>query len=180
MALSKRLQRRFPALKKAIKSAQDKAKPGLLDKLDGWLRYAKYVFLIWIIVATVSAGVMVFRDYDPYATLLKFAELTLGPGLIILVITLVASFFVERPWCRYACPLGAINGIVSQASPFRLERNDALCTSCAICSKSCPVNLPVATSMKITSPECIGCLECVEACPRGGALELKVGLPFGK
>ena len=180
MALSVRLQRRFPHLKKAITSAQAKAKPGLLATLDRWLRYFKYIVLAWIVLATVSAGVMVFRDYDPYATLLKFSELTLGPGLIILVITLVASFFVERPWCRYACPLGAINGIVSQVSPFRLERNESLCTSCAICNKTCPVNLPVATSTKITSPECIGCLECVEACPRGGALELKLGLPFGK
>jgi polyferredoxin len=180
MALSVRLQRRFPQLKKAIKALQAKANPGLLAKLDGWLRYFKYIVLAWIILATVSAGVMVFRDYDPYATLLKFSELTLGPGLIILLITLVASFFVERPWCRYACPLGAINGLVSQVSPFRLERNESLCTSCAICNKSCPVNLPVATSKKITSPECIGCLECVEVCPRGGALELKVGLPFGR
>jgi polyferredoxin len=180
MALSIRLQRRFPRLKKAIKALQVKANPTLMAKLDGWLRYFKYVVLAWIVLATVSAGVMVFRDYDPYATLLKITELTLGPGLVILLITLVASFFVERPWCRYACPLGAINGIVSQISPFRLERNESLCTSCAICSKSCPVNLPVATSKKITSPECIGCLECVEACPRGGALELKLGLPFGK
>ena len=180
MALSAWLQRRFPQLKKVIKAAQAKARPGLLATLDRWLRYFKYVVLAWIVLATVSAGVMVFRDYDPYATLLKITEITLGPGLIILLVTLVASFFVERPWCRYACPLGAINGIVSQVSPFRLERNESLCTSCSICTRSCPVNLPVATSKKITSPECIGCLECVEACPRGGALELKLGLPFGK
>ena len=123
---------------------------------------------------------MVFRDYDPYAALLTIFEVSIGPAFIILLITVAASFFVERPWCRYACPLGAINGIVSQVSPIRLERNADLCTACGICTKSCPVDLPVATSQKITSPECIGCLECVEVCPRGGALELKVGLPFGK
>jgi polyferredoxin len=123
---------------------------------------------------------MVFRDYDPYATLLKIGELSLGPGLVILIITVVASLFVERPWCRYACPLGAINGIVAQVSPLRLERSESLCTGCAVCNKACPVDLPVATSKKITSAECIGCLECVEACPRGGALEMKLGLPFGR
>ncbi len=178
MALSAWLQRHVPLLKKAVKALQANAQP--LARLDGWLRYFKYVVLAWIVVATVSAGVMVFREYDPYATLLKITEVTLGPGLVILLITLVASFFVERPWCRYACPLAAINGIVSQVSPFRLERNESLCTSCSVCSTSCPVSLPVATSKKITSPECIGCLECVDVCPRGGALELKLGLPFGK
>jgi polyferredoxin len=172
------LQRRIPPLKKAVKTL--KANAGPLAKLDGYLRYLKYVVLAWIVVATVVAGVMVFRDYDPYATLLTITEASLGPGLIILLIVVIASFFVERPWCRYACPLGAINGIVSQVSPFRLERNELLCKGCAICNTSCPVNLPVATSKKITSPECIGCLECVDVCPRGGALELKLGLPFGK
>jgi polyferredoxin len=180
MAFSAWLQRRIPPLKKAVKAVQAKADPKLAARLDGWLRYFKYIVLAWIIAATAIAGVMVFRDYDPYATLLTIAEATLGPGLTILLITVVASFFVERPWCRYACPLGAINGIISQASPLRIERNEGLCTGCAICTKSCPVNLPVATSKKITSPECIGCLECVEVCPRGGALELKLGLPFGK
>jgi polyferredoxin len=178
MALSVRLQRRIPGLKRAIKAAERRATP--LAKLDHWLRYLKYVVLAWIILATISAGVMVFRDYDPYAALLTIFAASLGPGLIILAITVGASFFVERPWCRYACPLGAVNGIVSQISPIRLERNESLCTGCAICTKSCPVNLPVATEKKITSPDCIGCLECVDACPRGGALELKLGLPFGK
>jgi NAD-dependent dihydropyrimidine dehydrogenase PreA subunit len=37
----------------------------------------------------------------------------------------------------------------------------------------------VATATVITSVDCIGCLECVEGCPRPGALELRVGLPFG-
>jgi len=178
MAFSAWLQRRIPFLKKGLKALQTHAKP--LARLDGWLRYLKYVVLAWIVLATISAGVMVFRGYDPYATLLTITEASLGPGLIILLVVVVSSFFVERPWCRYACPLGAINGIVSQASPFRLERNESLCMGCSICDKACPVNLPVATSKKITSPECIGCLECVEVCPRGGALEMKVGLPFGK
>ena len=178
MALSERLQRRIPALKKAMKAAHAKAAP--LIRFDRYLRWLKYVVLAWIVMATITAGVMVFRDYDPYAALLTIFKASLGPGLIILGIVVVASFFVERPWCRYACPLGAINGIVSQVSPFRLERNECLCTGCSICTKSCPMKLPVATSKKITSPDCIGCLECVEVCPRGGALELKLGLPFGK
>jgi polyferredoxin len=178
MAFSAWLQRRIPPLKKAVKALKAHATP--LARLDHWLRYLKYLVLAWIVLATISAGVMVFRDYDPYATLLTITEATLGPGLVLLVITVVASFFVERPWCRYACPLGAINGIISQASALRIERTESLCSGCAICTKSCPVNLPVATAKKITSPDCIGCLECVEVCPRGGALELKFGLPFGK
>jgi Fe-S-cluster-containing hydrogenase component 2 len=39
------------------------------------------------------------------------------------------------------------------------------------------MGLPVATATRITSPDCNACLECVGACPRPGALELRVGLP---
>jgi NAD-dependent dihydropyrimidine dehydrogenase PreA subunit len=41
------------------------------------------------------------------------------------------------------------------------------------------MGLPVASSTVITSADCVGCLECIEACPRDGALELHIGSPVG-
>ena len=41
------------------------------------------------------------------------------------------------------------------------------------------MGIDVAKATVITSADCIGCLECVEACPRAGALELHLGLPVG-
>lgn len=41
------------------------------------------------------------------------------------------------------------------------------------------MGIDVAHAAKVTSKDCIGCLECVEACPRAGALELHAGLPVG-
>ena len=120
---------------------------------------------------------MVFRDVDPWSALLEVGAATIGLGTIVLVVTLVASFFVERAWCRYACPLGAATGIVSRFSPIRLERVEAACSSCGVCTTACPMGVEVATASRIVSQDCIGCLECVEACPRGGALELRAGLP---
>jgi len=93
----------------------------------------------------------------------------------------IAALFVERPWRRCACPLGAATGLVSKLSPFYLKREAEACKACAICTKACPVGLPVHTATTIKSADCIGCLECVDECPREGALELKLGVPlFGK
>ena len=75
-------------------------------------------------------NVEVFRDYDPWAALLTISEWSIGPGLFVLGIVLVASLFVERPWCRYACPLGAAGGLVSKLSPVFLQRNEAACKAC--------------------------------------------------
>jgi len=64
---------------------------------------------------------------------------------------------------------------------FALKRDASACTSCAICTKACPVGLPVHTATTIKHADCMSCLECVGECPREGALELKLGMPvFGK
>ena len=81
------------------------------------LRLLKYAVLVWAVTGAAIYGVMVFRDYDPWAALWNLTELSLGLGTVVLGVTLVASLFVERPWCRYACPLGAATGLVEQAQP---------------------------------------------------------------
>ena len=146
--------------------------------LDRYLRYVKYLVLVWAIGGSAYFGVMVFRDYDPWAALLNIVEFSFTPGILILMVTLIASFFVERPWCRYACPLGAVSGILGKVSPIYLQREESACTSCKLCSKACPMGVDVHTAKAIKNTDCITCLECVEACPRHGALEVKLGLPF--
>jgi polyferredoxin len=67
---------------------------------------------------------------------------------------------------------------VGKLSPFYLKREASACTNCAICSRACPMGLPVHKAETIKHADCVGCLDCVGECPREGALELKVGLPI--
>ena len=171
------VQRKVPAAFRGMRALRRRAAP--LAFLDRPLRFLKYAVLAWAIWGTAAFGVMVFREVDPWIALLDIGRESTGFGLLILGLTLVGALFVDRPWCRYACPLGAANGIVARFSPVRLERSEAACVDCNLCTKSCPMGLEVAKATVITSADCIGCLECVEACPRAGALELRVGLPVG-
>lgn len=175
--LSAFVQRTVPAAFRGMRALRRAAAP--LAILDRPLRFLKYGVLVWAIWGTAAFGVMVFRDVDPWIALLDIGRESTGFGLLVLGLTVVGALFVDRPWCRYACPLGAANGIVARFSPVRLERSAAACVDCNLCTKSCPMGLEVATATVITSADCIGCLECVEACPRAGALELHVGRPVG-
>ncbi len=175
-SFSSLVQKHLPGVRRAVRAL--KARGSRLAVLDRYLRFLKYAVLAWTLVGSAYYGFMVFRDVDPWAALWNLTELSLGPGAAVLALVLVASLFVERPWCRYACPLGAATGLLGRLSPFYLQRESQACKACAICSRACPMGLPVHAAMKITSPDCIGCLECVEACPREGALELKLGLPL--
>jgi polyferredoxin len=174
--LSSVLQKRLPTLRRGIKTL--KTRGARLAVLDRYLRSIKYLVLAWAVAGSAYFGYMVFRDYDPWSALLNIAEFSFTPGIVILAITLVASFFIERPWCRYACPLGAASGILGKVSPIYLKRQESACTSCKICTKACPMGLEVHTATTIKSVDCISCLECVDACPRDGALEVKLGLPL--
>ncbi len=173
------VQKRVKPIRKAVKML--KTKGARLAVLDRYLRFLKYGVLAWSVLGAAAYGFMVFRDVDPWAALWNLLELSLTAGTVILAIVLIASLFVERPWCRYACPLGAATGLVGKLSPFYLKREAAACTSCGICTKACPVGLPVHTATTIKHADCMSCLECVGECPREGALELKLGVPvFGK
>ena len=171
------LQKRFVPLRKFFRTLSQRGQP-IWAFLDKYLRFVKYGVLVWSLTGAAIYGVMVFKDYDPWSALITITEWTLTPGLVVLGVTLLGSLFVERPWCRYACPLGAASGLLGKLSPVYLKREADACTSCKICSKSCPMGLNVHSATTITSVDCISCLECVGDCPREGALEVKAALPF--
>ncbi len=148
-------------------------------KHDRFLRYGRYLILGMVVYQTISTVKLWFADWDPYRTLFGLGwlfEFNLAESWFayaVVIVILVASLFVERAWCRYACPLGGAISLLGNFSLLRIRRSDASCKGCSVCQTPCPVKLPVATADTISS-NCIGCLACVQACPRPGALELKV------
>jgi polyferredoxin len=171
------LQKRFVPVRKFFRSLSRRGQRTWAF-LDRYLRFLKYAVLVWAVTGAGVYGVMVFRDYDPWSALINIAEWSLTPGLVVLILSLVGSLFVERPWCRYACPLGAISGLLGKLSPVYVKRETSACTSCKICTKTCPMGLEVHTATVITSVDCVSCLECVGECPRQGAMEVKIGFPL--
>jgi polyferredoxin len=169
------VQRRVTPARRAVRAL--KSRGAWLAVLDRPLRFLKYGVLAWIVIGSAVYGYLVFRSVDPWAALWSLLEASLAVGTIVLGVVLVASLFVERPWCRYACPLGAAAGLLGALSPVYLKREAEACKACAVCTRACPMGLPVHTAKTIKSPDCIGCLECVDECPREGALGLKLGLP---
>jgi len=146
--------------------------------IDRWLMYLRYVVLIWVLYMTAITGKIMFADYDPYFALFNFwtGEVALI-GNIILLIVIAATLFVERPFCKYACPLGATLGIFNLFRIFAIKRNEETCTDCGACSRNCPMNIPVASSMAVRNHQCITCMQCTseQACPVDDTLELMTG-----
>ena len=164
-----------------------KKKITIPKNVDSKLRWIKYIVLIAILIGTAITGTLVFREYDPFVTFFHF-----GKGLFwdynaeeaalyaisgsILVIVLLAAIFIERAWCKYLCPLGAITAMFSKIGFTKISRNKKTCIDCKICDKNCPMNVDVSTVDEVKSAECIDCGICVNSCPKK-SLDIKT---FGK
>ncbi len=137
-------------------------------RLDNVLRYARYAVLAWVVYVTAASGTLIFAEYDPYFALFNFwtSEVAVG-GLIILGVTLVLSLFVERPWCKYACPYGAVLGLTNLFRVFQIKRAESTCKADGACSIMCPMNIPVDSVKTVRDHQCISCLECTSEaiCP---------------
>ena len=137
-------------------------------KLDSLLRYLRYAVLAWVVYVTAVSGTLMFAEYDPYFALFNFwsSEVSVT-ALVILGVTLVLSVFVERPWCKYACPYGAVLGITNLFRVFQIRRSAATCKADGACSIMCPMNIKVDTVNTVRDHQCISCLECTSeaVCP---------------
>jgi polyferredoxin len=147
-------------------------------RLDNALRYLRYGVLIWVIYMTAVTGKLIFSEYDPYFALFNFwtSEVSLI-GLVILGATLALSFFVERPWCKYACPYGALLGLTNLFRVFGIRRNSATCKADGACSILCPMNIPVDSKSVVRDHQCISCLECTSeaVCPVARTVQFSTG-----
>jgi polyferredoxin len=140
--------------------------PAAVDKPA---RFLKYAALAAIVGASAATGTLAIRPYDPWAAYnhLLSAELIQGfsAGLIVLAASLAGSFFYDRFFCKYLCPMGGFLGLIHGIGIFRVRRVEATCTHCHACDKACPVNIPVESMERVSSAECINCNLCVSACP---------------
>lgn len=145
-------------------------------KVDMVLRYLRYAVLVWVIYVTARSATLVFSEVDPYNALFSFwSDEAALPSIIVLGVTLLGSLFVERPWCKYACPYGALLGLFNKIRIFKIKREPSTCISCNRCTRACPMNIDVANKEKVTDLQCISCFECTSerACPVAATVELK-------
>ena len=82
--------------------------------------------------------------------------------LAVFVAALGLSFVYGRFYCRVLCPLGALLGVFSKLSLFRIAKNDR-CRHCDVCAADCQGAAEPQGTVRAT--ECMVCLNCTGACP---------------
>lgn len=160
--------------RKIFKKRYNKYVPKKLDRI---LRYTRYFVLIFTVYVTTNSLRLMFLNIDPYYALFNFwsEEVVIG-GIVVLVITLLGSLFIERPWCKYACPFGAVMGLTNFIRVFKIKRNSETCINCGACDTVCPMNIEVSKSGTVRNHQCISCGRCTsdEYCPVENTVEFRI------
>ncbi|MGB3211718.1 MAG: sigma 54-interacting transcriptional regulator [Desulforhopalus sp.] len=131
--------------------------PIFIKNNSGWIMAVLCILVFWVEI--------VWDAYNnPYLT-----------GGIILVITLssilFSVLFSRRSWCRYLCPLGAVNAIFSMPAVVELRSNRHVCLNRCQSHSCFTGDADIAGCPMFRHPylvdnnrDCIMCAKCIKNC----------------
>lgn len=127
------------------------------DRLK-WVKYG--IFTVLLALSFYSIGTAEkLAEVEPFkTTFLVGVWNRTWPFVAYWAGLFVLSMFVERPFCKYLCPLGAGLAVPTTFRFFGLKRK-AECATCHACQKSCG-SLAINDAGAIDRRECLLCLEC--------------------
>jgi NosR/NirI family nitrous oxide reductase transcriptional regulator len=126
--------------------------PVKVERYVNWIKYG--------LLAAVLAYFVVTRDVSFYVWVEPFWMFGLFGTTamwVALGVLLLATVFVRNLYCRFLCPVGAMLGILSNLTVFRIKRWSE-CNSCKICEKTCEWG--AIRGPKIIASECVRCDDC--------------------
>ena len=124
-----------------------------------WLKYA--IFFALLTVSMFSMGLAEkLAEVEPFkTTFLVGVTNRAWPYSLFVAVLLGISIFIERPFCKYLCPLGASLAMPSTFRWFGLKRKQD-CNSCKACAVGCGAQA-IDEDGRIDHRECLHCLDCM-------------------
>lgn len=148
-------------------------------RLQAFKYYLLALFLLLALMGSVQTGLV-----DPLPLLHRSVNLALAPladpgvlsdkprfyasawliGAVFLAVVGL-NLVLPRFFCRFLCPLGALFGLLSRFTPWRLGKTSDKCGDCCLCEEYCEgACRPAGT---IITGECVLCFNCLDRCPAG-------------
>jgi polyferredoxin len=126
--------------------------PPAIERRAAWIKYGLLAGVV--VYFLVTRDLLVYRYVEPFWMFGLFGTTAMWVGLGVL---LAATVFVRNLYCRFLCPVGALLGLMSSLTIFRIKRWPE-CRSCRICEKKCEWG--AIRGPQIVKSECVRCDDC--------------------
>lgn len=154
------------------------------DKLK-WIKYGVFLGLLFVSFYSMNLAEQL-AEVEPFKTTFLVGVWNRSwPFVAYFSVLFVLAMFIERPFCKYLCPLGASLAIPSTFRWWGLKRKEE-CGPCKACAVGCG-SQAIAAVGSIDQRECMLCLDCMvmyydeHACPplaKERKARLKTGQPL--
>ena len=122
----------------------------------------RIIIFIAYLVVVFAIGMNIYDFFNPFESLHWGFDF----GTYILVVTIIVSLFIFRPFCYFMCPIGLFTWLLEHLSLTRVKVNKEKCTNCKTCVNLSPCSaVPAILDGKKSRPDCHACGKCLEVCP---------------
>ncbi len=146
----------------------------LLDTLEPFSNFGRVMndLVRPAVVLAHNSVAWVVGRFNPYAiTPLPLPDISwtaVGVASAILFVIGYLSWQHGRLFCNLLCPVGALLGVFSRVSLFKIAINEPKCKGCALCEKVCKAQCIHMDDRTIDFSACVSCFNCMEVCPTVG------------
>lgn len=126
--------------------------PVRVERRAAWIKYGLLAGVVGYFVVTKDMNV--YRYVEPFW---MFGFVGTAPMWAGVAVLLIATIFVRNLYCRFLCPVGALLGLISNVTIFRIARWSE-CNTCKICEKTCQWG--AIRGPTIVATECVRCDDC--------------------
>jgi len=126
--------------------------PRALEDRAAWIKYGLLGSVLTYFL--ITHNMEVYKYVEPFWMFGLYGTPVMWTMLAVL---LLATVFVRNVYCRFLCPVGAMLGIISNLTVFRIKRWSE-CNTCKICEKTCEWG--AIRGPKIVKTECVRCDDC--------------------
>ena len=119
-----------------------------------------------LVYRSINLIVLPLVDHTPLR-LSTVPRLYDGTWLIaaIFLSAMLLNLVIPRFYCRFICPAGALFGVLSRFSLWRIGKITDDCSYCHLCEKNCEGACSPTTEIRYK--ECVLCLNCMNDCRHG-------------
>lgn len=139
----------------------------LLDPYSNFGRIASSIYQpVFISISNILSRILTSIDIHSVQLMTQkafHADVFIAAISVFLLLSIMV-YYRGRLYCNSICPVGAILGLLSKVSFFKIKIDQSNCIQCGKCQLVCKANCINVKEMKVDESRCVSCFNCIPSC----------------